>query len=147
MNFKNFTADFYADIGEKFAGKRNISAKIIFKTGLKIKYNFNSTFQMKQLLRVNTAHAAKVKIQLYIHTFRAERCGIAISDSQENIHAGLTNLHLSNLPALEKKKKRIQIQMITSIFHWRKVHFFCFLEVAAAGFDSHLSTDSRSCFF
>lgn len=105
MNFKNFTADFYADIGEKFAGKRNISAKIIFKTGLKIKYNFNSTFQMKQLLRVNTAHAAKVKIQLYIHTFRAERCGIAISDSQENIHAGLTNLHLSNLPALEKKKK------------------------------------------
>lgn len=106
MNFKNFTADFYADIGEKFAGKRNISAKIIFKTGLKIKYNFNSTFQMKQLLRVNTAHAAKVKIQLYIHTFRAERCGIAISDSQENIHAGLTNLHLSNLPALEKKKKK-----------------------------------------
>lgn len=90
INFRNFTVDFYADIGEKFAGKINISDKIILKTGLKIKYNFNSTFQMKQLLRVNTTHAAKVKAQLYIHTLRAERCIIAISVSQENIHAGLT---------------------------------------------------------
>ena len=48
MNFGNFTVDFYADIGEKFAGKINISDKIILKTGLKIKYNFNTTFQKKQ---------------------------------------------------------------------------------------------------
>lgn len=73
MNSENkifhFTTDFYADIREKSAGKINISAKIILKAGLKIKYNFNTTFQMKQLLRVNTVcNVSKVKIQLYIHT-------------------------------------------------------------------------------
>ena len=42
----HFTTDFYADIREKSAGKINISAKIILKAGLKIKYNFNATFQI-----------------------------------------------------------------------------------------------------